>query len=219
MQTSKVEFGAIVTIILALIGGALWLGNMQGTLNTLKSDSIESEREKALKMIRAELSDASRDLNSITAALPVGSVVPSMLKPKTFYALAKGTWRLADGTKVSNKSEYAEHVGSLQLPDLRNMFLRGASEDRNVGSFEKDSTRLPDKNFTGASTSNGAHTHPKGANHSGDKVMPGEYANMSTGIDIPNSGGHSHAITIDGGGDPETRPKNIAVNFFVKIAN
>lgn len=214
MQTSKAELGAIVTIILALIGVALWLGNMQGTLNTLSSDSIEIERDRALEMIRTELRNASGDLNGITKVLPVGSVVPSMLQPKPFYALASGTWRLADGTKVSNKSEYAEYVGSLHLPDLRNMFLRGASEDRKVGSFEKDSTRLPDNAFTGVSASNGAHTHPNGANHSGDKVMPGEYAHMSTGTNIPASGGHSHAITVNGGGDSETRPKNIAVNFL-----
>ena len=34
---------------------------------------------------------------------------------------------------------------------------------------------------------------------------------------IGHAGNHSHTVTINGGGDEETRPKTYSVNYYVKI--
>lgn len=217
---TKIEIGAIVTVILAIIAGALWLGNLEGKLESLNRDLIAAEKQKAIE----EISKLTKEIKSRHSAksdnLPVGTILASILPVKVFEKTVSGKWILADGADIADtKSDLVQYTKSLKVPDLRGMFLRGAGSGRQVGSFEGDATKLPNTPFSGVTTSGGEHTHPKGANHSSDKIKAGPYANMSTATNIPRSGAHSHSLVINKGGDQETRPKNIAVNFYIKIAN
>ena len=36
---------------------------------------------------------------------------------------------------------------------------------------------------------------------------------------MDSDGDHSHTVTINGGGDPETRPKNFAVKWIIKASD
>lgn len=129
------------------------------------------------------------------------------------------------------------------VPDLRGHFLRGlddrdaenddlgASErvDVNgntvgavVGSYQGEATKLPSTNFTGSTSTNGAHTHTykfdafehrAGTGNSNDNVFDND---NNTNATTSSAGNHSHTVTITGGGDQETRPKNASVNYIIK---
>ncbi|MBF0208367.1 MAG: hypothetical protein HQK53_15930 [Oligoflexia bacterium] len=113
-----------------------------------------------------------------------------------------------------------------------------------IGTKENDSTKRPNVDFTLNTNSVGNHSHSisdPGHSHnfrcssepttsSGEGVIVysqppighwfhawDEIQRNVTGITIPNSGAHGHSGTIDGGGDAETRPKNVVVNYFIKI--
>lgn len=116
------------------------------------------------------------------------------------------------------------------LPDFTNQFLRGVNDDRlpnyqrTMGSKEGYLTALPRKQFTGISSFDGNHTHsatnwrttfssntkagwPGGARISGTVSKAG----------ISINGNHTHTATLTGGGDTETRPRNRALIYCIKI--
>jgi len=121
----------------------------------------------------------------------------------------------------------------LPLPDLRGYFARGwgvagqngANSDGTVsgafGEKQADATKRPSTALTGTTNTTGLHTHPHGRLGA---AVPGTFANNITnypggetsGI-TGSSGNHSHTVTIDGGGDTETRPKNIALLYCIKF--
>ena len=67
------------------------------------------------------------------ATLPIGTIISSMLKPATIGIKYGDKWVLADGRRVSPKSEYTKLTGETTLPDLRGMFIRGMNEGRKDG--------------------------------------------------------------------------------------
>ncbi len=89
-------------------------------------------------------------------------------------------------------------------------------------------TRLPRaKQFTGITSVNGNHNHAyptAGIWHPHrtwqgrplTKDNPARYSYVQDGY-TANVGNHQHNVAINGGGDPETRPKNIAVYTYIKI--
>jgi microcystin-dependent protein len=124
---------------------------------------------------------------------------------------------------------------TFNVPNLQGKFLRGVDNaqgnDPNVtgrtangaglkdapGSTQGDATKAPNTQFITNST--GDHTHTMGAfRQSGNGYDSGSARsawefwgapNMNTG----SSGSHSHTIS---GGDNETRPKNVYVNYIIK---
>lgn len=110
-----------------------------------------------------------------------------------------------------------------QLPDLRGEFMRGWDDSagidsgRTFGSSQSDATALPTTNFTGTTSTAGNHNHSWGgiAGSGGNNAAFGSgYAvtSNSTG----SAGEHNHTCTINGGGDSETRPRNIALLACIK---
>ena len=109
------------------------------------------------------------------------------------------------------------------IPDLRGKFIRGWDDGRGIdsgrsfGNTQISSAKLPNNTFT---TDNpGTHRHTS--------TQPGifilkRYWFPSRAAFIPNNiqqntslaGSHSHTIT--GGGDAETRPKNVALLACIK---
>jgi microcystin-dependent protein len=111
-----------------------------------------------------------------------------------------------------------------KLPDLRGEFLRGWDDSagvdsgRTFGSTQGQATAAPTTPFTTAAEADHNHTLPYAAT-SGGFGFP-TYPTISTGptgttqISTSSAGAHNHSIT--GGGDPETRPRNIALLACIK---
>jgi len=168
----------------------------------------------------------------------VGAVQVSFLTEAQFKTLLDATeqakWVLADGRDVSG-SRYATVTGSNAVPDLRGAFLRGAGNNNNsswaggiLGAYQEDSTARPKIAFTADSQGDHSHVSGPGAYNDPGSGAFGVKLNVGSNLGIANwaekvshsaitstAGAHTHTIT--GGGDAETRPKNISVNYFIKI--
>lgn len=150
--------------------------------------------------------------------LPVGTVVASILPPREFATLAgdsgsfdpiKSIWMPADGRPVQG-SAYTKVLGRGRVPDLRSIFLRG------LNVFD-ESEPLRDK----------TQQDPDPARKPGD-YQPDAFARHSHRYgDTTNFGSGSEKAydarprnlgykTEETGGD-ETRPKNSAVFYYIKI--
>jgi len=171
-------------------------------------------------------------------ALPIGTIVASMLEFKKFQDVAGNAWKPADGRKVSAKSKYARLTGNKTLPDLRGMFLRGLNQfdpakgsrrdkykdpdgnRRRAGTPQEDATSLPKnkKNpFKGNALSAGEHSHIyfKARREGGEAGELGRAASEAS--TTGSAGDHTHTVILTAGGDSETRPVNTAVFYYIKL--
>lgn len=122
--------------------------------------------------------------------------------------------------------------GTGRDPDAANRSASGPGGPSGnvVGSLQGPATAAPANPFTTENT--GSHTHTNGAfdrllTHSGQSTAPGSDNGDSSGSepDIIHSatmifaGAHTHRLGggFGAGGDRETRPANVAVNFIVKL--
>ena len=111
---------------------------------------------------------------------------------------------------------------TFEIPDLRGEFLRGLDGGRGVdasrtlGSSQDDTTRRP-RNTSLTTNTAGDHTHVREAFASVGQGGTNRLVPSGVGIDrsTKSAGDHNHSIT--GGGDAETRPRNIAMNYIIKV--
>jgi hypothetical protein len=183
-------------------------------LNEIKPDA---------KKVKEELKDIS-DLEKI-ANLPVGTIIASMLEPADFarevgdVERTKKQWEIADGREIDTASDYCQLTKKTKIPDLRGMFLRGMNvegagadpdKNREVGTSQEDAFQKhdheikPDWPLTG---------YEKKAYERGDANEPG-YTKHADGKDAPKV---ETLRTTVAGTEDETRPKNVAVYFYIKI--
>ncbi len=134
-------------------------------------------------------------------------------------------WLLLDGSTVPEGPEYQKLRSLLEsqmpgfngsLPDFRGYFLRAAGDGRDVLTSQAQSTARPQNPLTGT-----AHPMLLGRNFrqqspGGQGFGSGHFVLKVGGGDGDGPRPHDHAVEITGGGDGETRPRNIAVNFIIK---
>jgi len=166
----------------------------------------------------------------LSVGVPVGAMMMWM------GATAPRGWLLANGQTFDPTAfpELAKVFPTNQLPDLRGAYLRGAGQGTNgwgsaanvVGGRQEDSTAKPKIDFT--TDRQGAHTHNlwsrrmnaySGAGYSPAAQTVGEGISARGVTDVSgrwmdSDGDHSHTIT--GGGDAETRPKTVFINYIFK---
>lgn len=165
--------------------------------------------------------DIKADVSRLEA-LPVGTIVASMLNETQINKTSEGLWVLADGRNVAN-SPYSEITGKTEAPDLRGHFLRGM-----------DSTALRDPNGKGRQVGDSQtdafqlHAHDERSlvlkgnkwQHSASNV--GQLGHSTTGDPnsfdyLPSKGPRD----TDGSGAvrtaTETRPTNVSVFFYIKV--
>ena len=148
-------------------------------------------------------------------------------------------WLLCDGSEV-NKADYpalyrcikdfygtAKDKDKFKLPDYRNYYLRGSYKDCTVGSKQDDS--IKSHGHSVACGKAGMHKHdfymhlnPSNTGHDGFYYgIWGKDNFWLSGKELNNdvykeAGEHTHEIEIQNFGRNETRPKSIAVDYFIK---
>jgi hypothetical protein len=150
------------------------------------------------------------DLKKI-AYLPIGTILPSMLDPNSFAAAVgdppvfdpvKSKWVLADGRDVTD-SQYGKLFGN-ETPDLRGMFLRGMNVN---GGQDPNQNRTAGHPQTDAFKKH-SHMLPISENE-------GNVWGVSWSVQGEFKGEHQRWTTAEGG--DETRPKNVAIYFYIRI--
>jgi len=169
----------------------------------------------------------------LSVGCPIGSM---MMWPS---AVAPAGWLLCDGSAFTAAAypELAKVLPGLKLPDMRGAYPRGAGLNGNGtwGSAanatlgrQEDATARPKTAFTATTNTAGAHTHSLQlrASNNSQNLINWDRASASTastgwwqadGGATNEAGGHTHVVTIDGGGDSETRPKTILLGFIIKV--
>lgn len=205
-------------------------GTMTGalTLNAAPTANLQAATKKYVD-------DEVSGIPQATDLTPAGTII------YTARSTAPTGYLKADGSAVSRttyltlfnaiSTTYGAGDGSttFNLPDLRGEFLRGLDDGRGVdtnrllGSAQVDSTALPNSSFTGTTSSIDDHTHNIGRNTSGGPSTT-QTNNLlragNQGVTAQNTdgaGGHSHTCSINGGGDAETRPRNVALLACIKF--
>ena len=176
-----------------------------------------------------------RDSNISTISSSLGDIRTSVLTEVQFQALNGSDWVLCDGDSCSGTA-YETLTSNSTVPDLRGEFLRGADNGRGVdsgrslGSTQVDATDVNNLSVP----SSGSHTHSTLEPYA--DITPGSQspyylgrsytvyagyttptANYSTSNGTHNyigSTAHTHTLSSS---DSETRPRNVAVNYFIKV--
>lgn len=146
---------------------------------------------------------------------------PAVINPKT------SKWIPADGRDIAN-SDLAGKTGLLKAPDLRGRFLRGLNTFYNNGQapFDPNTADVDDpasnrkagdyQNDELKSHAHGANGHINGSISGSNNTHDVAEGDRKWNSD-PNLGDHNVAIAIQPTGGNETRPKNIAVYYYIKI--
>lgn len=159
----------------------------------------------------------------------VGSIQQSVFTEAQFNntlpVSERTKWVLADGRDVAG-TPYASITGGKAVPDLRGAYLRMAGTNTHgrswsggaLKSFQSWLTGRPKTALTGITNRTGNHAHSGGSTitmqSDGGPHWPSGHDKGDTGY----AGDHTHNVTINGGGDAETRPNTFAVNYFIKVA-
>lgn len=224
-------FAAVIAAVTSLVGAVI-----SGSKGLAAIDSAEKAEISAQKV------EKLMPLGTIIASELGYSEFCLAIGDSPFWS-TKNTWAPADGRGVQG-SEYSRIRSN--VPDLRGVFLRGLNNfypnnagagdlnllqldpdpNRQPGKFQIDATRMPNESFL--ISKDGEHSHKfegKTVNLGGDSHY-GEYVDagsndLSAGKTYTPSGfvkrqnsAHDHTIQ---GGDAETRPKNVAIYYYVKI--
>ena len=215
MSISIETIGILVTIVAIAVGGGVYVGQLKERLDRLDSEQIAEYKIELKKHVDEELENVLGD-----DKLPIGSILASAAEPDVMLNYAPN-WRLADGRPVERDWEYEGIDG--QLPDLRNVFLRGMSQDgsRVVGSREEYATAEPRNGFSIDVSESGGHMHKYERDERTVEVGPApsraDARNDRRETSMTGkSGVHMHPIELTGW-DKETRPINVAVYFYIKV--
>ena len=144
------------------------------------------------------------------------------------YAAIGTLW--GNGTKGSGAGGGTD----FNLPDLRGEFIRGAEAGANAGAQQAASTALPVVPFAVSSTAAGTHSHefvspyyyatPGNDGRFFAQYLGGWTSGSPTILwlftqNFSSSGAHTHTVPPLTGGDSETRPRNVAMPYYIKSRN
>jgi len=168
-----------------------------------------------------------REAQTPNGEVPIGTVVHSILPPDYFLA-EYPNWVLLDGRPLKKDSKLNSLVTSYSeismdsIPNGLGAFIRisnyngkGLDKDsiRQIGSFQEDRTRLPKNSFTGIGHFNYVNSKNYVILDASGTMMPTTLPKFKTSeVDTSRT-----KVLIDGGGDFETRPKNISLFAYIKI--
>jgi len=177
-------------------------------------------------------------------ALPIGTVIYSVLQPETFMKLnGRENWVTLEGQELDRNLPIAKYFQRKKLPNANGLFIRSANynsngfDDNNRQSpfdIQQDMTSLPKNAFIINEGNANEHYHHlylyepfnqdgvryrNGKNCKGCDILSGVNVHADFQGDASKLGRiatEPRTLEINGG-DPETRPKNIALYTYLKI--
>lgn len=162
--------------------------------NVARADEVNAN----FQFLLGKMDSLAKRIESLeTMTLPIGAVIASMKEIDT----SGGIWVLADGRTAT--TAYFQATGKANVPDLRGMFLRGLNEGRDDGSQDPEGSTREAGDFQVDTLK--SHSHLE---------------NLATGNGGCYSGGsYGSPNSIQTGltGGAETRPRNCAVYWYVKV--
>lgn len=181
-----------------------WLGKLREPNNTSAADLIG-----AIRRLTAESIEMRQDA---VLRMPVGTIL-AYVGPTP-----PAGWLFCNGASFDRNRypELAKLLNGNQTPDLHGQFLRGTMPGRDVLSRQAWATGLPRERAFGTNVA-GVHAHgifadQQRAGGGGGFTVPNSGTQAGL-IPTTESGNHSHVIVS--GGDGETRPDNVAVNYII----
>jgi microcystin-dependent protein len=158
-----------------------------------------------------------------------GRALKSIDYPELFAAIGTLWGNGSSGSGAGGGTDF-------NLPDLRGEFIRGAEAGANAGAQQAGSTALPAVPFAVSSNTAGGHFHTIRSGSvttwfatSGNDgrllgISNGWYSGPPTNLwrytqNFSASGAHTHTVPPLEGGDSETRPRNVAMPYYIKFRN
>lgn len=178
------------------------------TLEVTSSSVVYDSQMTSDSLTRKEYVDTEIS-NAVAGASSggfIGDIKPSLLTSAQMSAISTD-WILANGGSCIGTA-YATLTGNNTVPDLRGQFLRGLDTS---GTVDKDGqSRTLGSSQSDATAKNGLFLNIRTT----DSSSPWhERSDIISGSSPPNNSPSGNAIN----GDLETRPVNVAVNYFIKV--
>jgi hypothetical protein len=204
---------------------ALYTIELEVAINEAKTE-LEvaiNEATSELSAVKDDVKDKIEHASKRIQILPVGSIVASTLEKKPFTDMMEGDWILADGQDIGPDYEYSKYIREVdangkethRVPDLQGRFLRGYEKDvtKPIGLPQEEAFRSHNHKPKDAPE----YSHLLSMTNKGKLVERTQNrSGVFIGYDVPEL---LYAAPIADNGGPETRPKNVAVNFFIKIGS
>jgi len=167
---------------------------------TVGSDAEISPRQQILSTPYAIQAERSALATHHSNIIPTGSLQAFM------GTVIPPGWLLCDGSEIDNDPKYDTLKAMIgdNVPNMKDMFVRGKSDSRSVGSYQSDQFQT--------------HIHylESWADYSGNGSANARNAGYGAagpyGETIPTK-----RFDGDSRHGSETRPKNIAVNYIIKF--
>lgn len=138
-------------------------------------------------------------------AIPVGTIIASYLQPSQVKERYGEEWVLADGRDVSTNTAFYKETGMTKIPDLRGIFLRGLNAGRNDGLGDPETRLLGSYQYDDLTS----HRHKINTGGIWGRSFKGEDGSPHTA--------YEKEVETGSAGGIETRPKNIAIYYYIKV--
>lgn len=155
--------------------------------------------------------------------LPCDGAAVSRTTYAALFAVVGVTHGEGDGKTTFNMPDYrgrfqrGVNYGASADPDASSRVSanHGGTSGNQVGSVQPGATGLPTVKFTTDKAGDHNHSVPHlPTDSSWYQIAGSHYARWNSGsVDSSKNGNHNH--TINGGGDVETRPVNLYVNYII----
>lgn len=144
---------------------------------------------------------------NIIGNLPVGTIVPSYLSPQQMKENYGDEWILANGEEIPTSTLFYKVTGKTKLPDLRGVFVRGLNVNRNDGNQDPD----------GQNRQVGDFQRDDFLKHDHSIHTAGVWGRSFKGEDGEPRTAHKQDGNTEDKGGQETRPRNVALFYYIKI--
>lgn len=215
---NKQHYGITITLLAILSCSTAWANTDNGFTLEKGDLVVEDGTAKATAFIGNFIGAGSVPIGSFTAFL--GTNVPENWKEANGESLSKATY-------PELYAQIGDRYGSddslsFNLPDLRGEFIRGWDNGRGVdtgrqlGSYQADEL----KSHAHYMANTGSYAHDLSTNESiyrARSVGQGHMVNSNFEYDLGGSSAEANTGKTSRTGGTETRPRNIAVMYIIRV--